>query len=156
MTTFLVHMAKPQWTEEALHLACAMAHTSDADLVMLELIPVQHYSWLGTSFGFQQEGDKHDEVKRYRGIAASYDVELSVQPMQYISLIGALVEAVELLEAQALFTHIPTSSLPLWRSLQIWNLHRQLARQGCTLHTLDQPVWTVASATQLGALRQHN
>ena len=156
MTTFLVHMAKPQWTEQALHLACAMAHTSGVDLVLLDLIPVQHYSWLGTSFGFQLGADNHDEVQRYRAIAASYDVELSVQPMQYMSLIGALAEAVESLEAQALFTYIPTSSIPLWRSFQIWNLRRQLVRQGCTLHTLDQPVWTVASATQLGTLGQHN
>ena len=51
MKTILVEMAEPKWTEEALHLACALAQNTGAAVTLLDLIAVQHYSWLGTSLG---------------------------------------------------------------------------------------------------------
>ena len=154
MTTFLVQMAKPRWTEEALHLACAMARTSDADIILLKLMQPQHYSWLGTSFGFEPDASDIEQVWRYQAIADSYGVEMNVQPMQYVALVGALVEAAEQIEAQAVFACIPSSIVPLWHQYQVWDLRRQLERHGCSLHTLDQPAQAVVSTTRFGTLRQ--
>ncbi|MCC6804407.1 MAG: hypothetical protein IT319_16105 [Anaerolineae bacterium] len=155
MTTFMVQMAKPQWAEAALHLACAVARTSDADLILLRLIQPQHYSWLGTPFGFELSAKDSERVWRYKAIAASYGVELRLQSMQYVTLIGALVEAAEMYQAQAVFACIPESILPMWHQYQVWDLRRQLERLGCALHTLDQPAQAVVSARRFGTLRQH-
>lgn len=155
MTTFMVQMAKPRWTEAALHLACAMARTSGADIVLLRLIQPQHYSWLGTSFGMELSAEDSAQLWHYKAIASSYGVELRVQPMQYVTLIGAMVEAAETCGAQAVFACIPESILPVWHQYQVWDLRRQLEQRGCALHTLDQPAQAVVSARRIGTLRQH-
>jgi len=45
------------------------------------------------------------ELEAYTKIAADYGVEISLQPMEYLTLNDALVQAVELFNAHSLFLH---------------------------------------------------
>ena len=158
MNTILVQMADRQWTEEALHLACAMARNSETPttVTMLRLIYAQNYGWLGTSFGSTDWLTKEDSDLLWgcKAIAEHYEIELLVQPMQWMTYVGAIVDASDDLESGAVFACVPQYKLPFWRKFQIWDLRRQLEKRGRTLYTLDQPVQSLILATQVGALRQ--
>ncbi len=152
MNTIIVQMTEPQWTEEALHLACAMAQRRQSKVTLLHLMPTQHFSWLGANFNTNWlTAEQTELVWRCKEIADSYSVELSVQPMEYISYDGALVEVCEEMEAEVVFAHIPHSLIPLWRKMEVWELRRQLAAHHTALYTLDEPVQTMTSTPQIGA-----
>lgn len=40
----MIQVSDPEWTTEALHLACAFARRHVAQLALVHLIPVQHLS----------------------------------------------------------------------------------------------------------------
>lgn len=140
MKTIIVQMADREWTEKALHVACAMARYDESSIVLLRLIETQ-YSWLGTDFGYEPlSPDESNAVWDYKAIAEKYGIEFSVEPMQWVTFVGAVVDAVEALGAEAAFAVLPHSVLPLWHKFQTWDLRRQLQKRGCTLYTLEQPV----------------
>lgn len=143
MTTILVQMTDKnmQWTEEAVHLAAAMAHNSGETVSLLKLVPAQHLSWLGTTMPDMTETREASErLWSCKAIAEDYGVELCVQPFQYADLIGGLVDAVDEFAARALFVHVPETAIPVWRKFQLWDLRRQLTQRKVALYTLDQPV----------------
>jgi hypothetical protein len=149
MNTFLVQMADRGWTEEALHVACAMAHSSnrsDATVVLLQMIKTEHYAWLGTDYGYEPcSPDESNLVWTYKAIAEKYGVELCIQPMQSIDYVDTLVQAADALEADAVFADVPASHIPLWRRFQTWDLRRQLQHNQRVLYTLEQPAQQVAA-----------
>jgi len=149
VTTILVQMAEPQWTKEALHLACAMARNTNSNVTLLRLIEAQYYSWLGTSYGVETfSPDESASLWDYKTIAEKYGVELCVQPMQYVTFGGALVDASDELNANVVFARIPASAIPFWHKYQSWDLHRQFEQRERTLYTLDQPVQSLSFALQ--------
>ncbi len=144
MKTVIVQMADRAWTERALHIACAMARHDEAVIILLQMIPVQHYSWLGTSLGQEPLGrELSNDVWDYRSIARNYGMELCVEPLQWVSYIGAVVDAAEELDADVVFADLPHSAIPGWRKLQTWDLRRQLQARHCALYTLEQPAQAV-------------
>src|SRR5262249_22085629 len=131
-------MAEPRWTKEALHLACAMAHNTRSNVVLLRLVETQHYSWLGTSYAWESFSAEESAVLwDYKAIAGEYMVDLCIQPMQYVSLNDVVVEASDELESDVVFACIPESAIPMWRKFQVWDLRRQLQQRHRTLYTLD-------------------
>ena len=152
MTTILVQMADRQWTEEALHLACAMARNTQSNVTLLRMIQAQHYSWLGTSLGYETfSPEESDAIWGYKVIAQKYGIDLFVQPMQWISYVGAIVDASDQLEADVVFASVPQRLFPLWRKYEIWDLRRQLDERHRVLYMLDQPVQSMILATHVGA-----
>jgi hypothetical protein len=156
MKTFLVQMADRAWTEAALHVACAMAHSSNGSegtVVLLRMIQMQHYSWLGTDFGWESfSPEESSAIWSYKAIAEKYGVELCVEPMQWLDYVDALVQAADDLDADAVFAHVPASKLPLWRRCQTWDLRRQLQHRQRALYTLDQPAQPIAIPAEVERL----
>ena len=155
MESIIVEMANSQWTEAALHLACAMARTTHSNVILLRMIETQHLSWLGASvdcdFFSAQDSER---LWVYKAIAEKYGVEFSIEPMQWISYVEALVEASDQLNAEVIFASVPESRLPLMRKFQVWDLRRQLAQRHRTLYTLDQPVKSSTPTPQIATLGQ--
>lgn len=140
MSTILIQMADRQWTEEALHLACAMARSDHSEVMLLNLVPAQHYGWLGTSLGVAgMSSEESSYIWNCKAIAARYGIDLCVQPFQYMTLIGALVDSVDEFDARALFARVPQSAIPLWSRYERWDLRRQMTQRGCALYLLDDP-----------------
>jgi hypothetical protein len=157
MKTLLVQMSDRVWTEEALHVACAMAHSFDGTVVLLRMMKTEHYSWLGTDFGSESFSPEESNLLwSYKAIAEKYGVELFVQPMQWIDYVDALVQAADELDADAVFAHVPASVMPLWRRFQSWDLRRQLGQRRRVLYTLDQPAQPVAIPAELERLAHQN
>lgn len=139
MNTILVHMSDRQWTMQAVHLACALARNNATSVILLRLIPVTHPSYLGTNYvSTVPSRQEDDDLSEYAATAEDYGVELTLQPMQYVTAMDALVEAAELLDVDMLFAHLSPSRIPYWRQFQKWNLERRLRAAGCRLLTLDE------------------
>lgn len=139
MDKILVQMADQQWTAQAIHLACALAQNSHAEVILLQMMPAYHPQYLGTALGGRiPTSAEYEQMQEYMYTAEDYGVNLSIQPMQYISLLDALVDVVDQLSGTILFAYIPPSHFEYWRQLQIWLLQRRLARSHCQLYTLDQ------------------
>lgn len=156
MSTIIVQMAEPQWTEEALHLACALAQRTQSKVILLHLMPTQHISWLGANFNTNWLTPEQTElVWHCKAIADSYAVELTLQPMEYISYPDALTEISEQMEADVVFARIPHSLIPLWRKVEVWELRRHLAARHIALYTLDEPVQSMSLTAQMNPAVPH-
>ena len=153
MSTILVQMAEREWTEEALHLACAMARNKGTNVTLLRMIEAQHYSWLGTTLGFDAFSAAQSDLQwNCKAIAEKYGVDLCIQPMQWITYVGAMVDASDELEAEAVFACPPQRMISLLRRYEVWDLRRQLEERHKTLYLLDEPVDSMILATQVGAV----
>jgi hypothetical protein len=128
----MVQISDRAWTMEALHQACVMARNSQAILVLLQMVAVQHPGWLGTDLGnanFTRQGRM--ALKEYEATLEDYGVDYSTLTFQYESLVEGIAQATERVNAQAVFVHIPQSGIPFWTRFQKWSLQRQLVRQHC-------------------------
>lgn len=139
--TIVVQMSDRQWTMKAMHLACAMARNTGANLVLLHLRTIKNPGLLGSGIGLDIPTDcEYQDLEEYTMIAEDYGVTLTVQPMAYESQVDALVQSVEYLHASALFAQLADNAFSLWHRVQRWNLRRQLESNNCLLYTLDSPV----------------
>lgn len=134
MTTIMVQLSDEQWTLEAMHLASALARNVSGEVVLLYLALAPNPGLLGwgiTPPTFAEER----QINSYAAVAEDYGVAFRVQPIQYVSLVDALIQAAQQLNATVLFAHITSSTIPLWRRFQLWSLKHQLG--DCQLYTLD-------------------
>lgn len=128
--TIMIHVGTRAWTVETLHSACVLARRTDAEIALVKMLPVQHLGWLGTEFGnlsFTEQVEQ--ELRDYALTLEDYGVPYSVNLMQYVTLIDALVQAAGHLKAQVVFAQIPGSIIPYWHRFQTAMLRRLLARQ---------------------------
>ncbi len=135
MNTILVQMSEKCWTMEAMHLSSALARSIDGKIVLLRLVLANNPGLLGWGIS-SPTAQENRLIEEYAMIAEDYDVEFWVQPMQYVTQIDALVQAVEILGASVLFADIPQSRVPYWRQLRLWSLRHQL--DDCRLYILDK------------------
>lgn len=149
----LIVMGDRAWTLAALHLACAMSRRSQAEVVLLKMVPVRHPLLLGTdasllNFTPEDAGDLSDMA----ATAEDYGVVLDVQLCSYANYWHAVTSAAEQLGVTAVIIHIPHSPIPYWGNLRRWLLRRQLARQQQLLFALDDLTpsltWTPSIALQ--------
>ena len=136
----MVHMADRAWTMDALHLACAMARSTEAGITLVKMIPVQHLSWLGTEDGYRNLTQQDwDNLSSYRATAEDYGVCLSLEPFQYVTLPEAISDAAEYFDAQTVFATLPKYTIPYVRRFHMWTLQRRLARQHRRFYSLERP-----------------
>ncbi len=161
MDTILVQMTNKTWTLRALHLACALARSNGARIVLLRLMQVQHLSYLGTEFGSTPLSQREFAAwHEYAATAGDYGVELVRLSMQCWSVLGAVADAADHVDAQVVFAHIPPSSIPFMGRLQRWSLLRRLSRANRQLFTLEQsdgnsnPPSIVINPTQASVTRK--
>ena len=130
MATIMVQLAEYDWTLRALHSACPMARTHQTDVTLVRMVPVQHFGWLGSELAHAPlAGAEYETLLTYTNTVESYGTKLTIQTMQYTSLIDALVEAAHHLDAVAVFAVLPQSSFPLWQKFKTWDFHRRLPAQ---------------------------
>jgi hypothetical protein len=118
-------------TLEAVHLASAMARVQQATLVLVEMVAVSQPAWLGTELGEIGRTERtRREMESYRTVAEEYEVPAVVQPFQYITLLGAISDAADYVDARWVFAVLPKSAIPLWHRFQVWLLRQRLSNQG--------------------------
>ncbi|MCB9437660.1 MAG: universal stress protein [Anaerolineales bacterium] len=134
MTTIMVQFSEEQWTLEAMHLASALARNLNSSVVLIYLSLTPNPGLLGWGITPPTLAEER-LIESYAAVAEDYGVVCRVQPVQFISLVDALAQTAQLLNASVLFAHIPSSSIPFWQRFQLWSLKIQLGR--CQLYTLD-------------------
>jgi hypothetical protein len=140
MGVILVQFGEHQRTMRAMHLACAMACTTNLQVLLLMLERAPNPFLLGAEIGVLPPTPRElAELKDYAQIASEYGLPLAVQPMQYDTISGALAQAVEEYEAVVAFVQLPHSRLPLVDRVERWSLNRQLQACGCKLVLTDEP-----------------
>jgi hypothetical protein len=140
MKTILVQMSDRRWTMPALHLACALARDTDADIILLRLMHVEHAAYLGTQFGYHTPTpQERDDIAEYKATAEDYGTLLTIQLMQCLSPLEGLVDAANQLDADAVFAYVPKSWIPYWQTLQKWILQHRLSTANRQIFMLDQP-----------------
>lgn len=154
----ILQVSDRQWTMQAVHLACAMARNTGSNLLLLQLRRVTNVGLLGTGIGVEAPSVRDEEdLKEYEAVAEDYGVPVVVQPMEYESLIDAVVQAVAILEATTLFMHLPEHRFTFWRQLQVRHLQHRLNALHCRLYLCDQSAqrepWM--PAISLPAMKHH-
>jgi hypothetical protein len=140
MKTILLQLADESWTIDAVHLASAMAANTGMSLTLLRLIPVNNPGLLGTPLQHELSRKELAFFQKCLEIARAYNIEVSIQPMQYLTRIDALAQAAESCDSQIVFAPLPISPIGLWRKWQHWRL--KTALQPRRLYTLDEPIST--------------
>jgi hypothetical protein len=129
--TIMVQLAEREITVEAMHMACQRARKDHAVVTLVHLSRVQRMEWLGALDTLDlPRGTTKQTALECASIAAQYGVELTLQPFQYYSLSGALVDAADYVDAAMVFASLPHSLLPLVYRIQASQLQRHLAEHG--------------------------
>jgi hypothetical protein len=135
----MVQIADRPWTVDAIHSACKLARQINGQLVLMSMIPVQHLSYLGTEFGYLNVTDAmRSAMHEYASTAEDYGVPFSTQRFQYVTLLEAIVQAANEVNAQLVFATLPQSIIPYWRKFQQTRLRHQLQHHHRVLIDLEQ------------------
>ena len=137
----MVQIADREWTLAAVHRACTLARSVEAEIVLVKMLPVQHLSWLGTPFGAMDFTKlERAELRDYAATVEDYGVPFTLYQFQYFALADALSDAADHVDAQIVFATLPPSLLPFWRRFQLNGLRRCLAHHGRQLVDLSDPL----------------
>jgi hypothetical protein len=140
----MVQIADPVWTKEAIHSACLKARKLHAKIALMNLIPVQHHSWLGTDLGFLNfSSSEIKALAEYEAIIKDYGVKFTTYYFQYVSLPGAIQQSADYAHAQIVYATFPKSIIPFWRNFQIQWLRHRLSQQEREL--IEQPNFDIDS-----------
>ena len=138
--TIIVTIGKPDWTMNALHIACPLARGSGKGLLVLRMVPVHNPSLLGTN------GDmwnctcrEQAAIDQYASTVEDYGVPPTMVTCQYVNLLNGIVDAAGQLNAGVLFFSYPDTRIAYWRKWQIRQLRHRLATIRCQLYTLESP-----------------
>ncbi len=138
----LVVAGEATWTMQALHLAAAMAHETDAAIVLVEIMPVSHIHTLGA------EPDelllplaRMEALRQYADAVESYGIAVTVATFQCADPVGGLLSACEQADAAAVFAPAPGGALPFLAAARLWYLRRALRRPLFTLNDGQATVW---------------
>jgi hypothetical protein len=127
ISRIMIPLEEWDWTLTAVCFACILARATEADLVLVEMIPVQHPYWMGTPLA-----DLNRKEVRYLpeliATLESYGVPYELRAFRYLSFVEAIVQAAELYKAQIVFARVAHSFIPFWQSLQSWRLRKRLER----------------------------
>jgi hypothetical protein len=139
MGNIVVQLADCEWTTRALHLASALARNNGSQVILLHLMLAHNPGLLGWDAAVTPPTwAEYDQIQEYGAICEDYGVEFHMQPMQYVTLIGALTDASVILDADVLFAQVPDSRFSFWKSLTAKRLTHALHAVGCTLYLIDE------------------
>jgi hypothetical protein len=134
----MVQLANAEWTQQAMHLACAMAFRNQTEVVLIRFMPVPHMGLVGEDMdNVKLSRPEQELVNGCHAIAQEYHVQLHFMNFQFYALTDALVDAAAYVNAQAVFATIPTRLIPYWQQFELWNMRRKLASTDCELYTLE-------------------
>lgn len=140
MKTILVQMSEKQWTMPALHLACALARNTQANIILLRLMTVAHPAYLGSEFGYSiPTAQEREDIAEYKATAEDYDITLTVKSIQCLTPLDVIVDAAQQLNADAVFADVPHSPIPYWQKFQKWMLQHRLSAANRQCFMPDKP-----------------
>lgn len=156
----VLQLGERGWTERAIHLACALARNLGGRVILLDMRAVSHPSLLGSP-----DDDTFPTAAQYQTLCAcadtceDYGVDYALQPMQYLSQPSALQQAVELLQARALFVPAPAGAFGWLNRWRAWRLERNLKGTNCRLFLIGSTPqaidWTSAAPPAQPAAEPH-
>lgn len=133
-----------QWTQQALHLACAMARDTDTAVVVVKMVCVNHPLRLDDPLGGSCGREDHCLWGDCAATAEFYGVPYQTLVFTYANFIPGLVSAAEQIEATAVFVPPLRSASTLWNRFLLWRLRRAFRQKLYTLETpIDQPAVTL-------------
>ncbi|MCU0497648.1 MAG: hypothetical protein MUF87_09885 [Anaerolineae bacterium] len=136
MACVVVQLTDQLTTLANVHLAAALASSTQNELIFLDLRRVLNPHLLGATMGHEHlEDETYDQWETYQQIAQTYGLNPKLQVMYYECYFEALLQASEALQAVALFAVIPAGRFGLWHDFRVWRLERQLKANGCRLST---------------------
>ena len=139
MENIVVQVADPQWTNQAVHLASAVARNTGRRVTLLYLMLARNPGLLGSEIATPPPTwEEQTQFQGYSSICEDYGVECVLQPMQYVSQLGALQDAAAILHARVLFVKRPDKPLSLRNRFWAWSLRRGLQATGCQLYLVDE------------------
>lgn len=143
-STIMVQMADPQWTLQAVHLACAVARTNGYHILLVKMVPVSHVGWLSTEFGYQHFTIEDRRLLQECAITAEdYGISSTMKLFQYVTLSDAIVDAASQFDPRIVFATLPHYKLPYWRKFLIWRMRHGMERQQRLLYTLEESLTPV-------------
>lgn len=133
-TIILVVDGEPRWTQQAVHLAGAMARESGAEVLILEMVPVARLEYLGAGLrepllNYATYETLHEHVATIQ----AYGVAATVSTYEFTDYISGLCSAAEQISPLAVFAPAPRATLRALAALRLWRLRRGV---GCPLYTL--------------------
>ncbi len=138
MGNIIVHLADPQWTTQALHLASALARNTASHVTLLHLMLARNPGLLGSELATPVPSwAEQKQFYEYGAVCEDYGVNCVVQPMQYVSLIGALQDASGILKADAFFVKKLDSRFNVWNRFWASRLHQAMRSTRCQLYLID-------------------
>jgi hypothetical protein len=136
----LVVLGELEWTLRAIHLACAVVRSSGGQVVLLQMVPVRHPSYLGTDLAYLDfTPEQQERVSEYRHLTSTYGVGFSVCVFSYDVYPSSLVDAAEQLGATTVFAGFHRHRIPGWDALEKWWIKRALSHHHRDLCTLEPP-----------------
>lgn len=130
-STILVQIADQKWTLETLQAACVLAQKTEAQIILVQMVPVQHAPWLGSDWGLMSLNPQAvSTFARYQTFIEEHGVEGVPMLFQYSTWMEGTLQLVESANPSIIFVRAPESALPLWGGFQKWLMQRQFTRQG--------------------------
>jgi hypothetical protein len=123
----MIPLEERKWTVQAVSTACALARAAAAEIVLVDMIPVQNPYWIGTELVYLhwQECPYLSELER---MVTACGIPYQIQYFEYLSLVEAIAQAADIFEAQIIFARTTKSLVPFWQEFQRWRLRHRLAR----------------------------
>lgn len=125
ISRIMIPLEEWDWTLKAVCFAGILARSTGAELVLVEMIPVQHPSWMGTPLADLNR----KEVRYLPELTATlerYGIPYELRAFRYFSFVEAIVQAAELYKAQVVFARVAHSFIPFLQRFQAWRLRKQL------------------------------
>lgn len=134
-TRILVVLGNERWTNQAMHLACAMARNEHTSVALVRPVPVANPEQLGNvDFHPDHTQRLQRTIHEISATAEDYQVSFEVIQLHYSSYINGIRSAAEELNAMAVFAPLSKHRLKIIDRFQTWRFHRALS---CPLFTLD-------------------
>lgn len=138
-TKIMIVLGEPAWTNQAMHLVCAIGRRQHVAIVLAKMIPVVHPQMLGTTAGYLQFTPQDEQdIREYAATAEDYGVVFTIQFCQYANYLRGIASAAQQLGVSDVLAYIPSGRFAKWQQLQEWWLRQLLNRQRQVLHTLEQ------------------
>lgn len=138
-TKIMIVLGEPGWTNQALHLVCAIGRRQNVAIVLTKMIPTVHPQMLGTAAGYLQfTAQDEQDLQEYAATAEDYGVKFTIQLCQYANYLRGIASAAQQLQVSDVLAYIPANRFAKWQQLQTWWLRQLLHRQKQVLHTLEQ------------------
>jgi hypothetical protein len=125
ISRIMIPLEEWDWTLKAVCFACVLSRSTGAKLVLVELIPVQHPSWMGTPLAdlYRKE---YPYLPKLEAMLEKKGIPFEVRAFHFLSFVEAIVQAAERYKVQVVFARVADSFIPFWQKFQGWRLRKSL------------------------------